>query len=58
METEPIGSFAEHFSNVTDARGPNVTHQLFDIITIAILGTICGADGWAEIEQIGYQNLN
>jgi predicted transposase YbfD/YdcC len=31
---------------------------LFDIIAIAILGTICGADGWVEIEQFGYQKLN
>ena len=58
MAEEPIRSLEEHFSNVTDPRGPNVTHQLFDIIIIAILGTICGADGWVEIEQFGYQKLN
>jgi len=57
MEEEPIGSLKEHFSNVTDPRGPNVTHQLFNIIAIAILGTICGADGWVEIEQFGCQKL-
>jgi len=57
MAAEPIRSLEEHFSNVTDPRGPNVTHQLFDIIAIAILGTICGADGWVEIEQFGYQKL-
>jgi predicted transposase YbfD/YdcC len=34
-----------------------VTHQLFAIIAIAILGTICGADGWVEIEQFGKQKL-
>jgi predicted transposase YbfD/YdcC len=58
MAEEPISSLEEHFSNVTDPRGPNVTHQLFEIIAIAILGTICGADGWVEIEQFGYQKLN
>jgi predicted transposase YbfD/YdcC len=58
MAAEPIRSLEEHFSNVTDPRGANVTHQLFDIIAIAILGTICGADGWVEIEQFGYQKLN
>lgn len=58
MAAEPIRSLEEHFSNVTDPRGPNVTHQLFDIIAIAILGTICGADGWVEIEQFGHQKLN
>jgi len=58
MVAEPISSLAEHFSNVTDPRGGNVTHQLFDIIAIAILGTICGADGWVEIEQFGCHKLN
>lgn len=58
MAAEQISSLEEHFSNVNDPRGPNVTHQLFDIIAIAILGTICGADGWVEIEQFGYQKLN
>jgi predicted transposase YbfD/YdcC len=58
MATEPLNSLEEHFCNVTDPRGPNVTHQLFDIIAIAILGTICGADGWVEIEQFGQQKLD
>ena len=58
MAKEPIRSLEEHFSNVTDPRGPNIEHQLFDIIAIAILGTICGADGWVEIEQFGHQKLN
>lgn len=58
MAAEQINSLEEHFSNVEDPRGPNVTHQLFDIIAIAIIGTICGADGWVEIEQFGYQKLN
>jgi predicted transposase YbfD/YdcC len=57
MAKEPIRSLEEHFSNITDPRGPNIEHQLFDIIAIAILGTICGADGWVEIEQFGHQKL-
>jgi predicted transposase YbfD/YdcC len=58
MPEGPIRSLEEHFSNVTDPRGPNIEHRFFDIIAIAILGTICGADGWVEIEQFGYQKLN
>jgi predicted transposase YbfD/YdcC len=53
-----MSSLEEHFTNVTDPRGPNIEHQLFDIMALAILGTICGADGWVEIEQFGYQKLN
>ena len=58
MTDEPIRSLEAHFSSITDPRGPNIEHQLFDIIVIAILGTICGADGWVEIEQFGNQKLN
>ena len=58
MVEEPISSLEEHFSKVTDPRGPNIEHLFFDIIAIAMLGTICGADGWVEIEQFGYQKLN
>ena len=28
-------------------------HQLLDIIIIAILGVLCGAEGWVEIESFG-----
>ena len=58
MAKEPIVSIEVHFSNITDPRGPNITHQLFDIIVFAILGTIHGADSWVEIEKFGYQTLN
>jgi hypothetical protein len=34
-----------------------VTYQLFEIIAIAFLDTICGTDGWTEIEQFGNQKL-
>ena len=57
MKKDPISSLEAHFSGLTDPRGPNIEHQFFDIIAIAILGTICGADGWVEIEQFGYQKL-
>ncbi|MFC1879153.1 ISAs1 family transposase [Chloroflexota bacterium] len=55
MTQEPISSLEAHFSDLTDQRGPNIEHLFFDIIVIAILGTICGADGWVEIEQFGHQ---
>ncbi len=57
MVDKPLSSLAEHFSNVKDPRGPNIEQQLCDIIAIAIWGTICGADGWVEIEQFEHQKL-
>lgn len=58
MNENPIGSLEKHLTKITDPRGPNIEHLFFDILAIAILGTICGADGWVEIEQFGYQKLN
>lgn len=49
-------TFIDHFKELTDPRlatHRNFRHNLGDMLTIAILGTICGADGWAEIERFG-----
>ena len=47
-------SLMSYFSTVDDPRtGQNVSHPLVNIITIAILGVICGADGWVDIERYG-----
>ena len=49
------GTFFEHFSNIKDPRihNHNFRHNIFDMIVITVLATICGADGWAEIERFG-----
>src|SRR5262245_61474364 len=57
MPNHPLRSLETHFGKLTDPRGPNIEHLLFDIVAIAILGTICGADGWVEIEQFGQQKV-
>jgi len=53
MKKHPIVSIREHFTGLSDPRGANIEHLLFDIVAIAILATICGADGWVAIEQFG-----
>lgn len=46
--------FSKYFSKLTDPRIDRTKqHSLEDIIIIAICGTICGADGWTEIEEYG-----
>lgn len=57
MTNQPLSHIEAHFGNMTDPRGPNIEHLLFDIVAIAILGTLCGADGWVEIEQYGQRKL-
>lgn len=55
MPESPQASIIEHFSTLTDPRVERTKHhQLVDIITIAILGVLCGADGWVEIEVFGH----
>ena len=44
--------FLAHFVDLTDPRldrGNN--HNLFDIVGLALCGTICGANSWADIER-------
>lgn len=47
-------SFLEHFANLKDPRiERSKEHLLKDIIAIAILAVISGADGWVGIEAYG-----
>jgi len=46
--------FLEHFANLNDPRiERSKEHLLKDIIAIAILAIISGADGWVAIEAYG-----
>ena len=47
-------SIEEHFGKIPDQRVvTRSTHKLVDIIAIAILAILCGADGWVAIETYG-----
>ena len=50
----PETNVMSYFADMDDPRrGQNITHPLINIVTIAILGVICGADGWVDIERYG-----
>ena len=42
------------FAELTDPRSDHTRrHKLIDIVMVAILAVICGADGWTDIEEFG-----
>ena len=46
------------FENLTDPRIERTRrHELFDLVVVALCGTIAGADSWADIERFGKQRL-
>lgn len=49
------GTIMEHFAELEEPRTHTgkVRHKLIDILVIAICGSICGADGWANIAEFG-----
>jgi len=50
----PETNVLSYFAELEDPRtGHNITHPLENVITIAILAVICGADGWLDVERYG-----
>jgi predicted transposase YbfD/YdcC len=46
------------FENLTDPRIERTrVHDLFELMVVALCGTIAGADSWADIERFGNQRL-
>ena len=54
MENEATGSLVKHFAGLADPRSGNAKAHIFlEILIIAILAVICGADGWSDVELFG-----
>jgi predicted transposase YbfD/YdcC len=55
MTPEPqVEKITQHFTKVKDPRIDRTKrHKLTDILVIAILAIICGADGWTDVELFG-----
>lgn len=46
------------FENLTDPRMARTrVHDLFELVVVALCGTIAGADTWTDIERFGHQRL-
>jgi predicted transposase YbfD/YdcC len=54
MDNQPAASLIQNFEDLPDPRTGNATAHLFlEILVIAILAVICGADGWSDVELFG-----
>jgi predicted transposase YbfD/YdcC len=54
MKLRPKYRLVEHFAEIDDPRIERTKrHKLIDILTIAILAVICGAEGWVAMESFG-----
>ena len=54
MKLRPKYRLVEHFVEIDDPRIERTKrHKLIDILTIAILAVICGAEGWVAMESFG-----
>lgn len=51
--------FLKHFEEVDDPRIDNANrrHELSDMLLLTLLGVICGADSWVEIEAFGQAKI-
>lgn len=57
MDGQATGGLLRFFKALPDPRAHNVVHKLHDILVIAVCAVICGADGWAEVEEFGNSKL-
>jgi len=54
MRNQPTASLVKHFEDLPDPRRGNAKAHIFlEILIIAILAVICGADGWSDVELFG-----
>jgi len=54
MKQQGTTSLISHFEGLSDPRTGNAkTHIFLDILIIAILAVVCGADGWSDVELFG-----
>ncbi len=54
MENQATASLVTHFEGLADPRSGNAKAHIFlEILIIAILAVICGADGWSDVELFG-----
>jgi predicted transposase YbfD/YdcC len=57
MDVQATAEILRVFKGIPDPRRANACHKLLDILTLALLAVICGANGWEEVEAYGQAKL-
>lgn len=58
MVTNSVAIFT-YFQHVNDPRiDRQKRHSLYEMIVVALCGTICGAEGWVDIERFGNSRID
>ena len=56
MDAQVSEGLLRYFRIIQDPRAANAWHLLEDILAIAIMAVLCGAEGWAAVEAWGCVN--
>ena len=57
MDGEATEGLLRFFRSIQDPRAANARHMLSDVLSVAILAVLCGAEGWAAVEAWGRGNI-
>ena len=57
MDAQATAKIPRAFEQMPDPRATNRRHKLIDVLTIALVAVICGADGWAALAQYARAKL-
>jgi predicted transposase YbfD/YdcC len=49
-----VGKFKSYFGKLPDPRADNHRHELLEVLFIALLATLCGAEGAADMARFGH----
>jgi predicted transposase YbfD/YdcC len=59
MPSQIVELFAPYFAKLTDPRMERTKrHELLEIIVVALMATVAGANGWADIERFGNAKID
>jgi predicted transposase YbfD/YdcC len=57
MDAQATQGLLRFFRSIQDRRAANASHELSDVLAIAILAVLCGSESWVAVEAWGCGNL-